>query len=313
MNVFVLIVLATVKAYRTVQRARGESGDTNEFDERVKAAGYEKQQQKQTKQNKTKKQKLPKVYFVFSCLFSYNNNTQNIRLRLVESFAITGAMAHMAWPALVAFSLGLKRWGHVLVNGLAEVKPNSDAWDRLVLPKVCLKFDLAWFVAEECLVCFVFQNISRKKNCCFLWFKLRSIQMLLACVIWCTTKAADHCFFCMVFLAQGKYNHIFPFFVYLKLTNLIVAKLNFSKTLTVEALAEKYAVPCYYLTFGELGTSVKELEATMGDVLALCSGWGALVLLDEGDALVERREKVIISWLLCLIIHFLNFFVWNVN
>lgn len=50
-------------------------------------------------------------------------------------------------------------------------------------------------------------------------------------------------------------------------------------------------MPAYYLTFGELGTSVKELEATMSEVLSLCSGWGALVLLDEGDALVERREK----------------------
>ena len=59
----------------------------------------------------------------------------------------------------------------------------------------------------------------------------------------------------------------------------------------MEALAEKHALPMYFLSFGELGTSVKELEATMSDVLTLCSGWGALVLLDEGDALVERREK----------------------
>ena len=29
----------------------------------------------------------------------------------------------------------------------------------------------------------------------------------------------------------------------------------------------------------------------MSEVLGLCSAWGALVLLDEGDALVERREK----------------------
>ena len=34
-----MLVLATVKAYRTVQRARGEGGDSTEFDERVKAAG----------------------------------------------------------------------------------------------------------------------------------------------------------------------------------------------------------------------------------------------------------------------------------
>jgi hypothetical protein len=63
------------------------------------------------------------------------------------------------------------------------------------------------------------------------------------------------------------------------------------KTATVEALAEKFQRPLYSLSFGELGTSVRELEQVFSSVLALCSEWGALVLLDEGDALVERREK----------------------
>jgi hypothetical protein len=61
-------------------------------------------------------------------------------LRLVDAGSVPRVLAHLVWPAVVAFSLGLKRWGHVLVNGLTKVEPNSNAWEKLVLPaskKVC--------------------------------------------------------------------------------------------------------------------------------------------------------------------------------
>eukprot|EP01113_Clastostelium_recurvatum_P000537 TRINITY_DN10243_c0_g1_i4.p1 TRINITY_DN10243_c0_g1~~TRINITY_DN10243_c0_g1_i4.p1 ORF type:complete len:1001 (+),score=266.51 TRINITY_DN10243_c0_g1_i4:133-3135(+) len=63
------------------------------------------------------------------------------------------------------------------------------------------------------------------------------------------------------------------------------------KTATIYALAEHFQVPLYYLTFGELGTDVGQLEAKMNEALSLCSNWGAFVLLDEADALLEKREK----------------------
>lgn len=55
-------------------------------------------------------------------------------LRLYDAHEVPHALAHLVWPAVVAFSLGLKRWGHVLVNGLTKVEPSSNAWDKLVLP-----------------------------------------------------------------------------------------------------------------------------------------------------------------------------------
>ena len=61
------------------------------------------------------------------------------------------------------------------------------------------------------------------------------------------------------------------------------------KTLAVEALAALFARPLYSLSFAELGSSVSELEERLEDVLALAAHWDALVLLDEGDALVEKR------------------------
>uniref|UniRef100_A0A7S0VXY4 AAA+ ATPase domain-containing protein n=1 Tax=Hemiselmis tepida TaxID=464990 RepID=A0A7S0VXY4_9CRYP len=38
------------------------------------------------------------------------------------------------WPTAVAFSLTLKQWGFVLVDGLEECERSVDAWDQLVLP-----------------------------------------------------------------------------------------------------------------------------------------------------------------------------------
>ncbi|KAJ1484275.1 P-loop containing nucleoside triphosphate hydrolase protein, partial [Baffinella frigidus] len=63
------------------------------------------------------------------------------------------------------------------------------------------------------------------------------------------------------------------------------------KTLSVEALASSFGRPLYPISFAELGSTVAELEERLTDVLALAAHWGALVLLDEGDALVEKRQR----------------------
>ncbi|ORX76538.1 P-loop containing nucleoside triphosphate hydrolase protein [Anaeromyces robustus] len=63
------------------------------------------------------------------------------------------------------------------------------------------------------------------------------------------------------------------------------------KTLTVESLARLFGRPLYSVSFAELGSNVTELEERLTDVLFLASHWGALILLDEGDALVEKRKS----------------------
>eukprot|EP00808_Paulinella_micropora_P022351 g17669.t1 len=160
-------------------------------------------------------------------------------LRIMET--VRPGLGYMIWPAVVGFSLGLKAWGHVVVDGLEAVKPNPVPWTKLVLPKA----------KKELLLALVESN-----------FDLNAPR--LGDIV--SSKGSGS-----LFLLHGV-----P---------------GTGKTLTVMALAEKFAVPAYYLTFGELGTSVKELEDKMEGVLGMCSSWGALVLLDEGDALVERREK----------------------
>jgi hypothetical protein len=63
------------------------------------------------------------------------------------------------------------------------------------------------------------------------------------------------------------------------------------KTLTVEAISEKFHLPLYTVSLGELGTTAREVDAAINNILALCAQWKAIVLLDEGDALLEQREK----------------------
>jgi hypothetical protein len=62
------------------------------------------------------------------------------------------------------------------------------------------------------------------------------------------------------------------------------------KTLSVEALCSLLGRPLYSVSFAELGSSVSDLEERLTDVLSLAAHWGAIVLLDEGDALVEKRK-----------------------
>eukprot|EP01122_Echinamoeba_exundans_P011219 TRINITY_DN4388_c0_g2_i1.p1 TRINITY_DN4388_c0_g2~~TRINITY_DN4388_c0_g2_i1.p1 ORF type:complete len:956 (+),score=202.74 TRINITY_DN4388_c0_g2_i1:242-3109(+) len=63
------------------------------------------------------------------------------------------------------------------------------------------------------------------------------------------------------------------------------------KTLTVEAISEKFRLPLYTVSLGELGTSAQEVDGAINNILSLCAQWKAIVLLDEGDALLEQREK----------------------
>ena len=45
------------------------------------------------------------------------------------------------------------------------------------------------------------------------------------------------------------------------------------------------------MSFAELGSSVAELEDKLSNVLNLVSHWGVLMLFDEGDALIEKKNK----------------------
>lgn len=62
------------------------------------------------------------------------------------------------------------------------------------------------------------------------------------------------------------------------------------KTLTAEATAERLQRPLYSITVGELGSSVESMEARLKFTLELTRIWDAVLLIDECDIFLERRD-----------------------
>ena len=62
------------------------------------------------------------------------------------------------------------------------------------------------------------------------------------------------------------------------------------KTLTVEAAADLVGKPLMVLSASELGHWTHDIESALREVLELCKTWGAVLLLDEADMFLERRQ-----------------------
>lgn len=64
------------------------------------------------------------------------------------------------------------------------------------------------------------------------------------------------------------------------------------KTLCSEVIAEKLQRPLYMVGIGELGTNVGELEENLRDILDMATSWKAILLLDEADIFMEKRDDI---------------------
>lgn len=62
------------------------------------------------------------------------------------------------------------------------------------------------------------------------------------------------------------------------------------KTLTAEGIAEYLKCPLYAVSAGELGTDSRILEHELQKIMDIAHSWGAVLLLDEADVFLERRE-----------------------
>jgi len=63
------------------------------------------------------------------------------------------------------------------------------------------------------------------------------------------------------------------------------------KTLTAEALADRLGRPLYSVSVGELGSTPESLEEGLSNVLAMATAWNAVLLLDEADIYLEKRDR----------------------
>lgn len=64
------------------------------------------------------------------------------------------------------------------------------------------------------------------------------------------------------------------------------------KTLTAESIAERLHRPLWSISVFELGTTAKDLESNLMEILDIASQWRAVLLLDEADIYMEKRTSV---------------------
>jgi hypothetical protein len=62
------------------------------------------------------------------------------------------------------------------------------------------------------------------------------------------------------------------------------------KTLTAEVYSEIIKRPLYRVHSGQLGLSVGAMESALKDVLTRAQRWGAVMLIDEADVYIKRRD-----------------------
>ncbi|KAK6524567.1 hypothetical protein TWF281_011471 [Arthrobotrys megalospora] len=63
------------------------------------------------------------------------------------------------------------------------------------------------------------------------------------------------------------------------------------KTATAEAVAQSNQKPLFVITCGDLGFTPKEVENSLTDIFRLAGLWDCVLLLDEADIFLSRREK----------------------
>jgi len=62
------------------------------------------------------------------------------------------------------------------------------------------------------------------------------------------------------------------------------------KTLTAEVYSEIIKRPLYRVHSGQLGLNVTEMERVLQEVLTRAQRWGAIMLIDEADVYIKRRD-----------------------
>lgn len=74
------------------------------------------------------------------------------------------------------------------------------------------------------------------------------------------------------------------------LVGLLSGSPGVGKTLTAEVVSEVTQRPLYMVSAGELGTRVDEVDERLEMVLEITRRWGCLLLIDEADVFLQKRD-----------------------
>lgn len=186
------------------------------------------------------------------------------------------SLTWLTWPVVAGFSFHAKSWGIVLVSGLRQVRFNEQAFTRLVLPDARKKLIEALVLSHRGEGSSTVNGDSPSDPG--------------------KPKKATHT---DVIAGKGE-GTIF----------LLHGPPGVGKTLTAEAIAELLHKPLYVVSMGELGTTPEALEERLLDILDLCTPWGALVLIDEAEMLLERRTKddIVRNAMVCVMLRLLEYY-----
>jgi SpoVK/Ycf46/Vps4 family AAA+-type ATPase len=86
------------------------------------------------------------------------------------------------------------------------------------------------------------------------------------------------------------------------------------KTSTAETIAAYTKRPLYSITCGDIGLTPEEIENNLSDHFGLANKWGCVLLLDEADVFLMKRDwrdyhrNALVSGMSVLGLHFLDFF-----
>jgi hypothetical protein len=199
---------------------------------------------------------------------------QDEDLEMLLLSSLPPSLDALTWPVVSGFSFNAKSWGVALVSGLSEVEFNEDAFKRLVMPEARKRL-------IEALVLSHAEDAKARGQA-------RQVKDSSA-----ASTGTD------VIAGKGEGN-IF----------LLYGPPGVGKTLTAEAIAELLHRPLYVVSMGELGTTPEALEERLTDVLDLCVPWGALVLIDEAEMLLERRGKndIVRNAMVCVMLRLLEYY-----
>jgi SpoVK/Ycf46/Vps4 family AAA+-type ATPase len=75
------------------------------------------------------------------------------------------------------------------------------------------------------------------------------------------------------------------------LIGLLAGSPGCGKTLTAEAVAEICKKPLYLVSAGELGTQPDQVDKRLKLILELSHKWDAVLLLDEADVFLQKRDN----------------------
>jgi hypothetical protein len=163
----------------------------------------------------------------------------------------------IASPVVLGFAFSEKQWLELAVSGVNDIKWNEKAWDSLVLEDGTKELIKALVKSRKYHAANTIDDVIQGKG-----------KGLVS-------KYKDK----MLGVEEAKTR-----------AAVLHGPPGTGKTLTAEGIGELLQCPLYMASAGELGTDSRFLEAELQKILDICHAWGAILLLDEADVFLEKRN-----------------------